>query len=684
MQCSDCGTWVGDAAAFCNTCGALLSDGESAPQLGHYQLLEKIGEGGIGAVYLAFDAENSREVAFKVLHRNLLQDKDHLTRFRREAYLQSRLDHPNTVRLLSVYEDGRNLGLVMELLRGCELKAYLRHRGVLSGAEIHYLAGAILSGLEAAHEEGIVHRDLKPSNVFLTDDGGVKIMDFGTAKLQSVRSELTKAGGAIGSYYYMAPEQIAGGEVDGRTDLYAFGMILYQLATGKLPFTGKTGGAFEIMEKQVRQLPESPDQINPDIPAVLTSVIMTLLEKNSEDRFASCASVRQALSGLGEMQPIWPVEKHGKRSPFSALNHQRSSTSQDGLSTTGEKARNTVSGVEKKAEPGTLLWTFREATPVAPDVPPLNLRTPPPIERNILMRLRQTISAIPPLPGIWHEVQSFYDNPEASPHSLTCLLQKDALLADAILQAAGALSHAGSTGVRPDDVALAIMQLGMDSVYDLLIRDLVARVVPGDASTTTALRHLWFKAEMTARFSRTLAEYSSVVDRYAVTLFGMLHDIGKLVILHMEPEERLAALKAEIKSGVPGLKAEWDTLGYTHIDAGMMLAMHWQLPRSVQRFIYFHHHPAWYRPEIWPTDMQAPAMLVHTAHLLLQEILAGEEEDASIWMADRRSRVAASEPLLRQPLRLPLDDAAFYARMQQDFMQVRRGFPDIFAHAGAI
>lgn len=682
MQCSNCGTWVGDREAFCKSCGTLLSGGASAPQLGHYRLVEKIGEGGIGAVYLAFDEENSREVAFKVLHGNLLQDKNHLTRFRREAYLQSQLNHPNTVRLLAVYEDGHNLGLVMEMLRGCELKAYLHHRGVLSGPEIHYLAGAILSGLEVAHEKGIVHRDLKPSNIFLTDNGGVKIMDFGTAKLQTVRSDLTKAGGAIGSYYYMAPEQITGGEVDERTDLYALGIILYQLATGELPFTGKMGGEFEIMEKQVRQAPEPPDEINPDIPAVLTSVIMTMLEKNPDNRFASCASVRQALSGLGEMQPVLPVEKGGKRQPFSALNHYRPSVSQDSLSITGEQSQAAANSVGEKSEPGTLSWTFREATPAAPNVPPLDLRTPPPIEGNTLMRLRQTISGIPPLPGIWSELQSLYDNPELSPHSLACLLEKDSLLADAVLQAANVLARGGKKNRKRSDVALAITQLGLDSVYNLVIRNLVARVVPEDVSTAMELRHLWFKAEVTACFSRTLSEYSSVVDRRAASLFGMLHDIGKLVILHMEPEGRIAALKAEIRSGVPGLKAEWDILGYTHIDAGMMLALHWQLPRSVQRFIYFHHHPAWHSPEIWPVDMRAPVMLVHTAHLVLQELLADEEKGASVWMADRRSRTVASEPLLRQPLKLPLDDAGFYSRMQQDLAQVRRGFPELFASVG--
>lgn len=676
MQCSNCGTWVEGAQAFCNSCGALLTDGTSAPHLGHYRLIEKIGEGGVGAVYLAVDEQNGREVAFKVLHSSLLQDKSHLTRFRREAYLQSRLDHPNTVKLLSVYEDGHKLGLVMELLRGCELKAYLRHRGTLEWREIHYLASAILSGLEAAHEQGIVHRDLKPSNIFLTDDGGIKIMDFGTAKQQSVQSDLTNAGGTVGSYHYMAPEQITGGEIDARTDLYAFGIILYQLTTGELPFTGKLGGEFEIMEKQVRQPPQSPDELNPDIPAVLTNTIMALLEKSPDNRFASCASVREVLLQLGEMQPISAVEKDGKRQPFSVLNrHQPSSLNRASAKTKG--GFDDANAVPEKTEPGTLYWTFREATPAAPAVPPLDLRTPPPIGRETLTRLRQEIAKLPSLPAIWNEVQALYSNQDASPHSLACLLDKDSDLADHILQAANSTAYTGKEGQPLNDVALAITRMGMDTVYDLIIQRLVARVIPPSAAAAAEMRSFWFKAEVTALFSRALSEYSSVVDRNAASLFGMLHDIGKLVILHLEPENKLAELRDRIASGVPGLKAEWEALGYTHIDAGMMLALHWQLPRSVQRFIYFHHHPSWHSPEIWPVDMQASIMLVHTAHLALQEMLEKEERSSGIWMADRRTRIAASESLLKRPLRLPLNDAGFYSRMKQDMARIRLALPEI-------
>jgi len=300
MQCPSCGTWYAKAQAFCFCCGAILTDGKHKAQLGSYQLLEKIGQGGMGIVYRSFDENLHRDVAIKVLHQHMLGNPKQVERFRREARMQGQIMHPNIVALLDVYEDSDILALVLELVQGCTLKEYLINKEIPDWSEIHYIANGILAGLEVAHEKGVVHRDLKPSNVFLNDDGIVKLMDFGLAKPKAGKDDITATGDMVGTYHYMSPEQIIGQELDARTDLYALGILLYRMCTGLLPFTSSGGGEFEIMEKQVRHDPIPPRKVNGKIPKTLVSIIAALMEKKPEDRPEDCAAVRVMLGKLGE------------------------------------------------------------------------------------------------------------------------------------------------------------------------------------------------------------------------------------------------------------------------------------------------------------------------------------------------------------------------------------------------
>ena len=290
-------------ARVCTGCGAALAPAaESAPppsqglgRLGPYRLVEKLGEGGMGVVYRAQDERLGREVAVKVLHPTLVRDENLRARFRREAQVHAKILHPNVVTLLTVYEEADTMALVMEYVRGRNLRAWMRaHQPGLD--EILHLADGMLAGLAAAHAIGVVHRDFKPANVLITDEGVVKIMDFGLAKPARLEKDLTQAGAIVGSYRYMAPEQIRGEHVDARTDLYAFGIVLYEMCTGSVPFDARgRGSEFIIMEKQVREPPEPPSARNPAVPPPLEHLILSLLAKNPEDRPASAEAVRRAL-----------------------------------------------------------------------------------------------------------------------------------------------------------------------------------------------------------------------------------------------------------------------------------------------------------------------------------------------------------------------------------------------------
>ncbi len=273
----------------------MIKDGTA--HLGQYRLDSELGSGGMGIVYRATDEKLHREVAIKVLHPHLLQNEDLRERFRREARMHAQLMHPNVVTLLSIYEDADHMALIMEMVHGKNLREYLRTAKKHAITDLVHIAQSILLGLEAAHDIGLVHRDLKPANVLLADNGDVKLMDFGLAKSAKGDDDLTQSGATVGSFRYMAPEQILNQPIDARTDLYAFGILLYQMMTGKLPFdaSAQGGGEFEIMEKQVREHPVSPHELNRSLPLEISDLILRLLAKNPNDRPASCALVHQEL-----------------------------------------------------------------------------------------------------------------------------------------------------------------------------------------------------------------------------------------------------------------------------------------------------------------------------------------------------------------------------------------------------
>ena len=273
------------------------SQSDELSELGPYSIESRLGQGGMGIVYLATDKNLGRQVAIKVLHPHLLRHENLKQRFRREARMHAKLMHPNIVTLLSLYEDESHMALVMEKVNGHDLKQHLRKNLNLSIKDKLRISMEVLTGLDAAHQFGMVHRDLKPANVLVSDQGDVKLLDFGLAKPEEGEDDLTQSGATVGSFRYMAPEQILNKPIDARTDLYAFGILLFFMLTGKLPFDASSnGGEFEIMEKQVREPAPVPHELNPKIPLPISNLIIKLLSKNKHSRPSNALEVKNEIA----------------------------------------------------------------------------------------------------------------------------------------------------------------------------------------------------------------------------------------------------------------------------------------------------------------------------------------------------------------------------------------------------
>ncbi|WP_282003831.1 Stk1 family PASTA domain-containing Ser/Thr kinase [Veillonella denticariosi] len=254
-----------------------------------YRIVDKIGVGGMADVYLGEDTLLGRPVAIKILHANFTNDDEFVKRFKREAQAAGKLNHPNIVNMYDVGFDQNLHYIIMEYVDGETLKEYITRHGRLSIDEAVKFTIAIAEGLEHAHAMGIVHCDIKPHNVIITRTGRVKVTDFGIARAMNATNTVMYTNSILGSAHYLSPEQASGKPVDGNTDIYSLGVVLYEMLTGRVPFEGETPIAVAL--KHVREKVTPPTRYNPSIPPLLEAVVMKALAKNPADRFESISDM---------------------------------------------------------------------------------------------------------------------------------------------------------------------------------------------------------------------------------------------------------------------------------------------------------------------------------------------------------------------------------------------------------
>jgi hypothetical protein len=271
---------------------------EIGQRVGDYEIVSMLGVGGMGSVYRVRNVISDRTEAMKVLLPNLVAEPDLAERFISEIRMLASFDHPNIAQLHTAFKVDNQLVMMMEFVEGSSLEQLAKHGPIPQSDVIKYVQ-QVLAALSYAHGRGVIHRDIKPANIMVTSQGVVKLMDFGIAKSRT-EQDLTRPGTTMGSLYYMSPEQVRGGTVDARSDIYSVGVMMYELLAGRRPFVADS--AYEILNQQCNVVPQAPVEVNHQLPPALSDIIVCAMAKDPANRFQNAQALNNALRQVAAMQ----------------------------------------------------------------------------------------------------------------------------------------------------------------------------------------------------------------------------------------------------------------------------------------------------------------------------------------------------------------------------------------------
>jgi eukaryotic-like serine/threonine-protein kinase len=286
---------------------------EIGQQVGDYEIVSMLGVGGMGSVYRVRNVISDRTEAMKVLLPNLVAEPDLAVRFISEIRMLASFDHPNIAQLHTAFQVDNQLVMMMEFVEGSTLEQIAKQGPIPQSDVINYMQ-QVLAALSYAHGRGVVHRDIKPANIMVTSQGIVKLMDFGIAKSRT-EQDLTRPGTTMGSLYYMSPEQVRGGTVDARSDIYSVGVMMYELLAGRRPFVADS--AYEILNQQCNVVPLSPLEVNAQLPPPLSDIIVAAMAKDPANRFQNAQALSNALRQVAAMQNDPPKREEAAFTPVA-------------------------------------------------------------------------------------------------------------------------------------------------------------------------------------------------------------------------------------------------------------------------------------------------------------------------------------------------------------------------------
>lgn len=303
-----------------------------------YKIEKPVGKGGMAVVFKAMDMLTGRCVAIKMLHKSDAENPQVVRRFINESRAVARFNHNNIVRIYDVSVDGPLKYIVMEYIDGMTLCEYMEYKKPLDWRDAVIYIDQILLALDHAHSKGVIHRDIKPQNIMLLEGGYVKVMDFGIAKLLDATDQTVRTNTAIGTVYYICPEQAENKKIDCRSDIYSLGCMLYEMVTGKLPFTADT--PLSVALKQIKETPVPPSQINPKIPLGLEQIINCAMQKNPADRYQSASQMLRHIRQF-ENDPtiVFVMRKPTPKTPTSDMAIKKTETTSQSTSSYSESAK---------------------------------------------------------------------------------------------------------------------------------------------------------------------------------------------------------------------------------------------------------------------------------------------------------------------------------------------------------
>jgi putative nucleotidyltransferase with HDIG domain len=569
--------------------------------IGNYRIVTELGSGAMGEVYFAEHTVMGRRAAIKVIREELSAHAETVQRFINEARMVNRIGHPNIVEITDFGQVGSRYYIMMELLEGETLEAYLEHARCLDEPEAISIAIQIADALRAAHELGVVHRDLKPENVFMVSRAGqggrvVKVLDFGVAKLMNAPASAmmsTTPGAILGTPQYMSPEQCQGAEeLDHRSDVYALGVVLYRMLTGSVPFTGDA--LMQILFAHMQTPPRPARELRPELSPYLEAVLHKALEKRPEDRFADMLAFRNALEGRAILPQIGaniakPSVSANLIKPAQSSTAAKPSVSAEVVAQTPLRANAEIAAppaiadtikpvraaVQLASEPSSAPAIVMDAEHEAEQSRRVGSR----LARILVERIQKNTLLLPSMPRAARECLELLDDAQSGMTRVAAAIGRDPIIAPQVLRRAKS-ALLGGRPARVTTIEQAVARLGQRQLRALLI-DLSARRLfesknPAIRRTT---HELWEHSIAVAVLARALARRRRDLDPDLAYLSGLLHDVGKPVAasLLLEVERSVAATpEAWLASG-----AWLGVVNECHREVGVALARSWGLPEEL-------------------------------------------------------------------------------------------------------